>query len=368
MNDLPAVQARLAELHTELSETACNCTDERLEVRLRTFENGSKHHVLQCLGCGQQRGGALGAKAVAARMSGRVVVAFEPGIEEGYNGRRMALVNELVALQRQETAQRDPEWVAWAAQERANQEEQDQRVFSLVEQCSDALVAEVGPAKAADALGKKVVALRSALRAERLAVTQRFESEGALKQWLTDHLREDFDLFAEVPGRHVAEGVGVQIDFLAYPRPHLLEAGFLPMHFGIEVKHLDPMLGFSHKAARALWQSVSYTDAEFFLDGRAIRPKFVLLFSNMSFDEERSLLNRLGSELENDHALWRGLLQLANHANVGTLEIAGSRDAWTGWKMAFSGGLYFWRRNRAGEGAYGLSNARMVEKLRIGSF
>jgi hypothetical protein len=80
------------------------------------------------------------------------------------------------------------------------------------------------------------------------------------------------------------------------------------------------------------------------------------------------LFNRLGSELENDYALWHGLPQLANHATVGTLEIAGSRDAWTGWKMAFSGGLYFWRRNRAGEGVYGLSNARMVEKLRIGSF
>ena len=39
------------------------------------------------------------------------------------------------------------------------------------------------------------------------------------------------------------------------------------------------------------------------------------------------MFNRLGSELENDYALWHGLPQLANHATVGTLEIAGSRDA-----------------------------------------
>lgn len=92
------------------------------------------------------------------------------------------------------------------------------------------------------------------------------------------------------------------------------------------MKHLDQTQGFSHKA-RGLWQTVSYTDSEFFLEGATIRPKFALLFSNISLRKSIVFLNRLGQELENDRALWGGLLQLANHANVGTLEIMGLRDA-----------------------------------------
>lgn len=63
--------------------------------------------------------------------------------------------------------------------------------------------------------------------------------------------------------------------------------------------------GFSHKAALGLWQAVSYTDSEFYLDDVTIRPKFALLFSNISFEREHQSLNRLDTELENDRALCR---------------------------------------------------------------
>jgi hypothetical protein len=60
--------------------------------------------------------------------------------------------------------------------------------------------------------------------------------------------------------------------------------------------------GFSSRAARALWQTVSYTDSEFDLAGRPVRLKYALLFSNLSFEQERSLLENLGSTRENDLA------------------------------------------------------------------
>jgi len=80
------------------------------------------------------------------------------------------------------------------------------------------------------------------------------------------------------------------------------------------------------------------------------------------------LLEHLGREYQNDYAAWRGLLQLANHANVGTLEVKGAREAWKGWKVVFSSGSYFSRSTYEGQSSYRLSNSRMVEKVRIGNF
>ena len=367
-DDSEAVEARRRQLQQQLQEGACTCSPELLEVRHRTFGNGSKHYVLQCGRCGQQRGNALSTKEAQARLSGASALEFDPSIEAAYVAQRSVLLDECAALGRQAAVQRNPEWMALIEAERAEEKARTERVHALVEACAAAVASEVGEEKAADALAAKAIALRQVLRDARLQATKRFGSEVELKTWLVAHLSEDFDLHAEVPGRHVAEGVRVQIDYLAYPKQHLLDAGFIPTHFGIEVKHLDQTQGFSHKAARGLWQTVSYTDSEFFLEGATIRPKFALLFSNISFEEEHRLLNRLGQELENDRALWGGLLQLANHANVGTLEIMGSRDAWTGWKMAFSGGMYFWRRHHKGERRYLVSNNRTIEKVRIGNF
>ncbi|MES2244210.1 MAG: hypothetical protein V4639_15145 [Pseudomonadota bacterium] len=367
-DDGQALEARRQQLQEQLQEGACTCSPELLEVRRRTFGNGSKHYVLQCGQCGQQRGNALKTKEAQERLSGASALEFDPSIEIAYAAQRSVLLEECAALWRQAAVQRDPEWMALIEADRAEEKARAERVLALVEACAAAVASEVGEEKAADVLALKAIALRRVLRDTRLQATKRFGSEVELKTWLMAHLSEDFNLYAEVPGRHVAEGVRVQIDYLAYPKRHLLDAGFIPAHFGIEVKHLDQTQGFSHKAARGLWQTVSYTDSEFFLEGAAIRPKFALLFSNISFEEEHRLLNRLGQELENDRALWVGLLQLANHANVGTLEIMGSRDAWMGWKMAFSGGMYFWRRHHEGERRYLVSNSRTIEKVRIGNF
>jgi hypothetical protein len=302
--------------------------------------------------------------AASARLAGRAPLAFDTDLEEAFDAHRMALLNEVTALRNQEMAVRSPTLVAEIAALKARGE----RMASLVTQCADELLLQNNPELVADALARKAVALRRELRDAAHLATTCFKTEDELKAWLVANLQEDFELWPEVPGRHVAAGVGVKLDYVAYARQHLIEHGFTPLPFGIEVKQLDPFDGFSQKAARALWQTVSYTDSEFFVpDKPPTRLKFALLFSNMSFGAERKLLNRTGETFENDGALWSGLLQLANHANVGTLEIRGKRDAPSGWKMAFSGGTYFGRR-ASDEPQYRLSDVHTINKNRIGSF
>jgi hypothetical protein len=56
------IEERLAWLEEQLRQS-CACPKSGLEVRLRTISEGSTHHVMQCLGCGEQRGNASGDKA-----------------------------------------------------------------------------------------------------------------------------------------------------------------------------------------------------------------------------------------------------------------------------------------------------------------
>jgi hypothetical protein len=44
---------------------------------------------------------------------------------------------------------------------------------------------------------------------------------------------------------------------------------------------------------------VSYTDSKFFVKGTAVRLKYAVLFSSMSFEKERDLLRSFGHTVEN---------------------------------------------------------------------
>jgi hypothetical protein len=366
MDETREFDEQLERLRQQLIDS-CTCPANLQAVRRRTFANGSHHHVLQCRRCGEQRGNALRAKDVEARLGGEAALEFDPEISTTYGAERKAIVDEYVRLNSQ-ASDRKGGWATIIAAEREEERAKRERLEAVLSQTAAQVVAEMGEQKAADMLAAQAIALRRLLRKAQFESTPRFHSEDELKTWLVAHLSEDFELVPEVAGRHVAEGVRVVIDYMAYPKPHLITNGFAPLHFGIETKYLNQADGFSRKAARGLWQTVSYTDSEFYLGDTTVRPKFALMFSNISFENEHQLLNRLGMELENDRALWSGLLQLANHANVGTLEISGPRDAWKGWKMAFSGGTYFYRNHHKGKTEYGLSNPRMIEKVRIGNF
>jgi hypothetical protein len=186
-----------------------------------------------------------------------------------------------------------------------------------------------------------------------------------LRTWLDDWLHEDFDVWPEVVGKHLTEGSRVKIDYILKPKDHLVRAGFKPGPIGLEVKYLPIEHGFSPKASRFVWQAVSYTDCEFDLAGKPVRLPRVLLFSNISFDGERGLLKGIDhSAFSNDQAKWNALLELANHANVGALEIYGTREHYYGWRIAFATGTYFRRRRNE----YTLSDRNLFEKVRIGNF
>ncbi len=51
-------------------------------------------------------------------------------------------------------------------------------------------------------------------------------------------LGADFELLPEVNGRNMVEERKVRIDFLAYPKKHLIENGFDNRVFGIEAKSI----------------------------------------------------------------------------------------------------------------------------------
>ncbi|WP_374417167.1 hypothetical protein [Ectopseudomonas oleovorans] len=110
---------------------------------------------------------------------------------------------------------------------------------------------------------------------------------------------------------------------------------------------------------------MSYTDCEFEVDGQATRPKQVLLFSNLSFEYELRELRHIGEPRSNDRSKWDALVELANHANVGQLEVLGQRSLWEGWKVSFAGGTYFSFHAKRG---FTLHDKNLFDKVRIGNF
>lgn len=197
------------------------------------------------------------------------------------------------------------------------------------------------------------------------AESEFFRGEDELKYWLDGWIAKHFDVWREVPGRHLTEGVGVKADYLIAPKPHLTAAGFKPGPIGLEVKYLPLVHGFSPKASHFVWQAVSYTDCEFERGDERVRPKQVLLFSNMSFEHELRQLRFIGDPKSNDRSKWDALVELANHANVGQLEILGERSMWSGWKISFAGGTYFSFHAKRG---YVLHDKNLFEKVRVGNF
>lgn len=206
------------------------------------------------------------------------------------------------------------------------------------------------------------------IRAQAAASTDRFTSEKELKHWFQAHMSTDFHIYGEVWGVHLSENVNVRIDYILYPKPHLIEQGFEQEPFGVEVKYFKQEDKFTHKTSRGVWQTISYNDCLFNLKGREFKTKFCLLFSNLSFSEEAALIKNLGYEWEDDQSEWRGMIHVANHAGVGTISIDGNKVNLSGWRMHFAGGTYFSRTTYNGDSSYKLSNANMINKVRVGNF
>lgn len=144
-------------------------------------------------------------------------------------------------------------------------------------------------------------------------------SESLLTADLLPRLAADFEILREVRGVHPIEGDGVRIDLMARGKSHLVLSGFTDQWFGIECKWADRIGGTTSKTTRMVWQSITYAQSTFSIQGVSIRPAFVAVYTP---DNLYSLIEQ--------HL--KHLLGLALYGNVGRLHFY--RDGAWGIKFA----------------------------------
>lgn len=351
----------------ELARHEC---DDYLELRIRHFGGGS-HYVKQCMKCGRQKGQTLKRDAALAENGGSEPPPFDSTIEIDRDQamRQISLrISSIYDEERQISALINgwslSESETFFDKERKALEQANKKLAELLVQFEK----EFGEDKVINSLVQQTVQRKKKRYIERLEKTDRFNDEYQVKNWLKDHFERDFHIYEEVWGVHLAENVNVRIDFVFYPKPHLIEAGFVEEPFGVEAKYFKQEDGFTRKTSRGIWQTISYNDCQFEIGARKFRLKFCLLFSNLSFTAETALIRNLGYEGENDQVEWSGMLHVANHARVGVLSVSGSREMLKGWAMRFAGGTYFSSSLYNGEARYNLSDSNIINKVRVGNF
>ena len=363
-DEIASLRHRAKELTALAFETHV-CEDD-LVIRRRTFAGGASHLVRQCAICGQQRGGPLPKREAERLLAGAAAPAYDDQAEVRHRQARIARVHEQQRIGQRLMELENPEAAELDAAARAAHEGELQRARTAIAAAVDAAMVLPAPRRERLLLAELFThrgTYREVPGGDAASVP--FESEEEVSAWLNGWIAQDFDVWREVPGVHLAANVGVRVDLVLRPKAHLLAAGFASCFFGVEVKHLPTGGGFSPKASRAVRQAMSYMDCEFDLEGQKVRLQRVLLFTNMSFEAERGMLRGVEPQaLSNDKAKWAAFLELANHGNVGNLEIYGTREAWKGWRIAFATGKYFSRYLKE----YCLSDANLFAKVRIGNF
>lgn len=131
-------------------------------------------------------------------------------------------------------------------------------------------------------------------------------SESRLTADLIRRLAPDFEILREIRGVHPIDGEGVRIDLMARGRSHLVERGFTNQWFGIECKWADRIGGTTSKTTRMVWQSITYAQSRFGVNGTPVRPAFVAVYTP---EDLHSLIER--------HL--KHLLALGLYGNVGRL-------------------------------------------------
>lgn len=365
-DSLCEIQSQLDSL-MENYGVACEC-DKHLEIKIRYFGNG-KHFVKQCNACGEQRGGSLKSTDAIVLLAGALPREFNPSIEEARRLKSQILNERISELSSESKRLKlalygQPDWSSLQLVEQEKHEKAAAHLYQNV----NALVEQFGVASTVGFLVREMVRLKKSVHDDFKQNVHRFSSEAELKDWFEYKFSKDFIISREVKGRHLAEDVPVRIDYLLRARPHLINAGFETMTFGVEVKYFRQEEGFTHKTSRGIWQAISYNDCEFYVEESTVKPKFCLIFSNLSFEDELQLVKSFGFEFENDKFEWRGMLHLANHANVGCLNVKGARDQYRGWEMRFVGGIYFSCSIFRECATYSKSNVNVINKVRIGNF
>jgi len=345
----------------------CNC--ENLEIKIRKFGGGT-HYVKQCNICGKQCGGSLKKTVALELLKERKPRIFDASIEEKNSllyEQILSLWNEKQRIIALINGTNNSE--SKSLEEQKKFEKANKKLALFTAEIED----EFGNEKTIQALMNQIENLEKNRHQELCSSTDRFNSENQVKSWFEENFASDFHIYPEVSGVHLSEKINVRIDYILYPKEHLINEGFKPLPFGVEAKYFKQEKGFSHKASRGLWQTISYNDCRFHLKERKGRDDFEieysLIFSNLSFPKELMLLKnyRNYSHEENDLIQWRGMVHLASHAKVGVLVIKGERNRPMGWHIKFAGGTYFGSKVTDGEVIYYKSNENVI-RTRIGNF
>lgn len=359
------ITKRILEIDKELESLTyipCDC-DLNLEIKIRTF-GGGEHYVRQCNKCGRQKGGALKSADASNELNGRIPNLFDPALEEKHWAESQKKSQRYSLLHRERYRLLYGESLPIHSENLEKYREAYQSLSTDI----DEVIHSLGVDKTLTALKQQIQRIKQEKKGSSENLPPVFSSEDGLKTWMFDTLKNDFYIYPEVVGTHITEGLKVRIDYVLYPKPHLVEHGFEAAAFGIEVKYLNQEKDFAHKASRGIWQSISYNDCEFSINKKRFRLKFCLLFSNLSFRNEAEILELNSDHVDEKHMKWIGMLNVANHANVGTLNITGTNEKVIGWSMRFAGGVYFSYRKNKNEVTYRLSNPNTINKVRIGNF
>ncbi|AXX86961.1 hypothetical protein AMRN_1218 [Malaciobacter marinus] len=197
----------------------------------------------------------------------------------------------------------------------------------------------------------------------------KLNNEPKLTEWLIKFLDRDFHIRSELKGKYILTKKNVKVDLMLYPKEHLIECGFDKDYFAIEIKYLDPFHELFKKGSEMFWQAITYKDSAFEIKNKTIIPKFTLVFTNLSFKNQRKkLLSRVDWDMP---SMWRAYSHLASHAGVGILEILEpyidyktKEKSQTGWKIFFATSEYFTKDR---EGNYKLNNPYVSRKKSAGN-
>ena len=120
--------------------------------------------------------------------------------------------------------------------------------------------------------------------------------ERFLKNNLIVNLSKDFEVLEEVWGYHPIYETRVRIDILLKAKPHLIAEGFTDEWFGVECKWVEGAIGQTSKTNRLVWQSITYAQSTFEIQGNSVRPRFVAVFTPDRLEQsiERHLATLLG--------------------------------------------------------------------------
>lgn len=367
IEELVEIKNKRESLENARATGPCNCEMHK-EIKTREF-GGGIHYVYQCNQCGEQRGGSLKKIDALKILNGEQPEVFDSNIEEERSIKNRIAYEEISSLWDEErritnTINGFPDYQSTFLAEQQKFEEVNDKLAQFIEDIKD----DFGSEKAIRALINQTVLLKKEKYNKLRETTERFTSEPELKNWFNEKLASDFYIYPEVNGIHLSENVNVRIDYVLFPKEHLIEEGFEPSYFGIEVKYFNQENGFTHKTSRGLWQTISYNDSKFYLNNKEIKLKYCLIFSNLSFSKELMLIKNYGHEMENDQLEWRGMIHVANHARVGALEIKGNKEEYKGWSIKFAGGTYFGSTVYNNESKYNKSNEDVINKVRVGNF